>query len=220
MPSEFFYLKEKSRIAGKTITKMQINGKMTENQEQIAKHVKQFYNNLYKPKKINKHMAREILNYTTAKCDENSKKKLEKEITNKELKNALMETEKNKSPGMDGLPYEFYKEFWEIIGDDLTEVINHSLKKGKLSLSQRRAVITLMPKGEKDKTKVENWRPISLQNCEKFFTKAITKRLEKIMPNIIKPSQTCFIKGRQLYHHTLLKREIISQAKLTKNLYK
>ena len=217
VPSEFFYLQEKSRIAGKTITEMHINGKITENQEQIAKHVKQFYNNLYKPKKINKKMAEEILNYTSAKCDENSKKILEKEITNKELKNALMETEKNKSPGMDGLPYEFYKEFWEIIGDDLTEVINQSQKNGKLSLSQRRAVITLIPKGKKDKTKVENWRPISLQNCDiKIFTKAITKRLEKVMPNIIKPSQTCSIKGRQLYHHTLLIREIISQAKIDK----
>ena len=217
VPSEFFYLQEKSRISEKTITKMQIDGKMTNNQDLIIKHVKNFYQKLYTPKTFDKETAKTILESTTAKCDENSKKDLEKEIENKELENALQETEKNKSPGMDGIPYEFYREFWDLVGDDLTEVLKYSLNKGQLPITQRRAVITLIPKGKKDKTKIENWRPISLQNCDiKIFTKAITKRLEKIMPSIINPSQTCSIKGRQLYHHTLLIREIISQAKLNK----
>ena len=118
---------------------------------------------------------------------------------------------------MDGIPYEFYIEFWEMIGDDLTEMIKYCLKKGKLSLSQRRAVITLIPKGKKDKTKIENWRPISLLNCDiKLITKALTKRMEPIMPNLIKKSQTCAIKGRQIFHHTLLLRETINFAKITK----
>ncbi|GAA6087544.1 uncharacterized protein LOC114772546 [Tachysurus ichikawai] len=50
--------------------------------------------------------------------------------------------ESGKAPGIDGLPIEFYK----CLGEDLLLVINHSLAKGRLPLSCRRAVLTLLPK--------------------------------------------------------------------------
>ena len=55
----------------------------------------------------------------------------------------------NKSPGFDGLPTDFYRQMWPVMGDALVECFNYSVKHGELSLSLRRGVITLLQKREK-----------------------------------------------------------------------
>ena len=67
-----------------------------------------------------------------------------------------------------------------------------------LSSSQRRGTISrLIPKKNKDKSLLENLTPISLLNIDyKILTKSIAKRLEKVLPKIINPNQTGYIKGR------------------------
>ena len=53
----------------------------------------------------------------------------------------------NKSPGIDGLPKEFYETFWETIKDDITKLFNHILfNKKQLSTTQQIAIISLIPK--------------------------------------------------------------------------
>ncbi len=50
------------------------------------------------------------------------------------------------STGNNGLSADFYKSFWPEIGADLLAVINESLSIGRLPLSCRRAVLTLLTK--------------------------------------------------------------------------
>jgi len=40
-----------------------------------------------------------------------------------------------KAPGLDGLPVEFYKAYWHLLGEDLLAVLSDSLDKGQLPLS-------------------------------------------------------------------------------------
>ena len=54
--------------------------------------------------------------------------------------------ENNKSPGDDGLTAEFYKAFWNIVGNLMVESLNYSYDHGELSNSQKRAIITLIEK--------------------------------------------------------------------------
>ena len=61
-----------------------------------------------------------------------------------------------------------------------------------VTISQR-GIITLTPKKNKDKTVLDNWRPISLLNTDyKIATRAIALRISKILPNIIHSDQTLF----------------------------
>ena len=61
-------------------------------------------------------------------------------------------------------------------------------------------MITLLEKKDKDKRFLKNWRPISLINLDvKIESKALTKRLEPILPSLIHHSQTAFIKGRSIF---------------------
>lgn len=64
---------------------------------------------------------------------------------------------------------------------------------------------------------LENWRPISLLNTDyKMATKAIANRLAKVLPDIIKQSQACSVRGRSIHHHLILIRDLISFSNQTK----
>ena len=82
------------------------------------------------------------------KLDE--KNELQGLFTVKECKNVLETFEDNKSPGEDGFTAEFYKYFFDLLGTDLINSLNQAFEVGELSISQRRGVITLIPKEDSD----------------------------------------------------------------------
>lgn len=68
-----------------------------------------------------------------------------------------------------------------------------------MSTSQRQAIITLVEKKDKDRTYVENWRPISLINVDaKIASKVIANRIVKVLPEIIHSDQTGYVSGRYI----------------------
>ena len=69
---------------------------------------------------------------------------------------SLQLIENNKSPGDDGLTAEFYKAFWNIVGNLMVESLNYSYDHGELSNSQKRAIITLIEKKDKDRRDIAN----------------------------------------------------------------
>lgn len=73
---------------------------------------------------------------------------LEAQISPEELQVALQSLESSKAPGIDGLPADFYKTFWLVIGEDISLVIRDSLSKGHLPLSCRRVFSPFSPRGE------------------------------------------------------------------------
>ena len=102
----------------------------------------------------------------------------------------------NKSPGVDGLTYEFYRAFWNFSGPDLVSVLNASFREGKLSLSQRTGVISLLYK-KGDKLDPKNWRPITLLCSDyKILSKVLPGRLAKVLPSVVSLCQTCGVTGR------------------------
>ena len=101
------------------------------------------------------------------------------------------------SPGSDGFTVEFYKFFWNDLGSFLVRAINESFKKESLSSPQKEGIITLLPKGDKPRQFLENWRPITLLNVSyKIASGCIANRIKRILPDIIHNDQTGFINGR------------------------
>ena len=90
-----------------------------------------------------------------------------------------------------------FMHLWIQIKDILIESYNHSFKEGYLSCEQRRGVIRLIPKKDKDTSLLKNWRPISLLNVDtKILTNCLAQRLQKVLPSIIHSDQNGFIKNR------------------------
>ena len=81
----------------------------------------------------------------------------------------------------------------------MVESLNYSYDHGELSSSQKRAIITLIEKKEKDRRNISNWRPTSLINVDvKIGSKAIAKRLEAVLPKIIHHNQCAYVKDRTI----------------------
>ena len=61
---------------------------------------------------------------------------------------------------------EFYLSFRELLGQELVESFNYAFEKGEKLISPKRGIITLIPKKDKNRTLLDNWRPISLLNTD------------------------------------------------------
>ena len=117
---------------------------------------------------------------------------------------------KNKTPGSDGLTAEFYVCFWDEVSSPLINCFNDAYQTGEMSITQRRGVISLIPKKNKDKLLLKNWRPISLLNTDyKIATKCIAKRLEKVLPSLIHRDQTGYVKNRFIGENIRLISDVI-----------
>ncbi|KAI6032277.1 hypothetical protein BKA83DRAFT_4477908 [Pisolithus microcarpus] len=111
---------------------------------------------------------------------------MEKYLTPKEVQQALKDSKNGKSPGPDGLSYEFYKT-WDKdpeikISEILTIVYNDIEEHGLFEQKFTKENMTLLYK-KKDKQKIENYRPITLLNTDyKIMTKALANKLGKVAP--------------------------------------
>ena len=139
------------------------------------------------------------LSLNVTALSEEEKETCEGLVNEEECTNALKDFSNNKTPGTDGLLAKFYRFFWPDICFDLQASFNYAFQHGTLSISQKRGIISLIPKKNKDKTILENLRPISLLNVDyKILTKVIAKRIEKVLPTLINPDQTGYVKGRYI----------------------
>ena len=166
----------------------------------ILKTIRDFYKKLYTNETICETTQNKLLNNITPKFKNSQKEQLITRITGEEIKNAIFSMENGKSPGIDGIPIEFYKAFFETLEEDLVTLYNDILFEQKeLSPSMNKAVITLLPK-KGDLNDLKNWRPISLLCTDyKILTKIISTRLRQTMKHIISQEQTCSVLGRNIF---------------------
>ena len=112
-------------------------------------------------------------------------------ILKDEMDYVVKECASMKSPGLDGLTYEFYKTVWNVIGSKFVEILQVQLDRLKLVDSDTMGATRLIPKVE-GVPKVDELRPITLLNTDyKLLTKWIVFRLKPFMGKIIKSSQLC-----------------------------
>ena len=129
----------------------------------------------------------------------NKKMLLDYPLSLLEITAALKEMANDKSPGLDGFTTNFYKFFWIDIKSFLYDSYIYSIQHGELSDSQRRGLLSLIPKGGKDLRYLKSWRPVTLLATDyKILAKALATRLQKVISDLVNYDQVGYIKGRYI----------------------
>ena len=153
---------------------------------------------------------RDLLNSVNKTLGQADRELCEKTISLAELTEYMNSLNLNKSPGPDGLPVEFYKCVWDLLGPLLLRVANQCFQSNSLCDSMKGSVTRLLFKKRGDRRDLKNWRPISLLNVDyKIISKVITTRLSCVLDTIVDPDQTCSVPGRAIVSNSVLLRDVL-----------
>lgn len=213
--TSYFLKLEKRNQKNKSIKCLSDSGKKHYDQTTILNLCKNFYKNLYSQTQPTNFDSCKLFNVEHNVLSENEQEICEGRVSEAECLQALKLLPNNKTPGSDGLSIDFYKFFWNKIKTFLISSFDYSFENNLLSIDQRRAILTLLPKPSKDSRNLKNWRPISLLNSDyKILAKVLANRLQKVISNIIHPDQVGYIKGRNISDNI---RSMIDVLSITKN---
>ncbi|MCG7878665.1 MAG: reverse transcriptase domain-containing protein [Candidatus Thiodiazotropha endolucinida] len=215
-PTKYFCSLESRNYINKIIPKVvKDDGTSVTDQEEILNEVKNFYKNLYGNITSNTEQELEIHNLLDSisdnpKLQDEDKIRLEGELSEAEILTVLKKMKNNKSPGSDGFTIEFFKFFYNDLKVFIRKAINEGYRAGKLSITQRQGIITCLPKGDKPKQFLKNWRPITLLNViYKLASGSIAERIKKVLDILISKEQTGFMSGRYIGENTRLIYDIL-----------
>ena len=184
----------------KHIRKLSLCGVITTDHKQILNSASDYYKKFYSTKNnLGQCDSFDSFfkNLNIPKLSEEQRTSCEGQISKEECKRAIEMFENGKTPGNDGMPIEFYNKLWDTLADQLVDVFNLSFQLEEMTTSQRQAIITLIDKKGKDRSYLENWRPISLVNVDaKIASKIIANRIKCCLPDTIHHNQSGFIKDR------------------------
>lgn len=129
---------------------------------------------------------------------------LDAPFTELDVFNTLKHMAKNKCPGPDGLPVEFYLAAWDVVGADVTKGILYFFSTLHLPRIINSSAIALVPKSQ-PATLMSDYRPISCCNVlYKCISKMLTARLKLVLPSIISPCQSAFVSQRFIGDNIML----------------
>ena len=130
-----------------------------------------------------------------------------------ELKEAIFSQPSDKTPGPDGFPIDFYKQFWTYVKPSLFQEIKAFFHSGSMSSDWNHSFIALIPKVENPITS-NHFRPIGLCNSTyKIISKLMANRLKKFLPKLVSKTQRAFVEGRLIHDNILAAHEIFQDRK-------
>ena len=131
-----------------------------------------------------------------------------------ELDKALKSSKKHSAPGPSGFTYNWWRKFWPYLKYLLLITTQSIFNNNRLPKSQSYGMISLLPKGEKDRYYLENWRPLTMLSCAyKLISKCIADRINNVLYKLIHKDQNGFVPGRTIHESLRNTQDIIDHIK-------
>lgn len=215
-PTKYFFNLENRNYTSKVINKLvEENGEEYIHTDKILNFQKEFYKCLYTENTdVIDGEIETVIGENHSKLTEAESEGLEGKINYSELANALRNMKNNKSPGQDGFTVEFFKFFWLDLGNYILRSLNYAYENGSLSVTQKQGIITCLPKPNKNRQQLKNWRPISLLNViYKMASSVIANRIKSVLNKIVHVDQKGFLSGRFIGENVRLMYDVLFETK-------
>lgn len=209
-PDIDFYAKLEKRSSKKRIIShlKNANGDVCFDSLSMMEIAKDFYTDLFSTKPSVDSIATKLLQNVDQKISPDQRNNLDRPITREELRDVVMMLKRNKSPGPDGIPAEFYQQYWDLIENFYFDFILE-VEKTLLPPEKNISVTSLIYKNKGDIGSLVYYRPIALMNVDvKILTKLLSVRLVTVLPSLIHKSQTA-VYGRTIGSNVHAVRDII-----------
>ena len=208
-PTKYFCGLEQHNSINKTLNELELdNGTIITEQNAILKETEIFYKNLYnkfEDQSETTDLETYIDSNLVTKLTEREAEQLEGLLTYSEISKTLKNMKNDKGSGLSGFSADFLKVFWKQLGFFVLRSINYGYSTGQLSTTQKQGIITCIPKDNKLKKFVKNWRPLTLlDTVYKIASGTIANRIKLVLDKSISKDQTGFIKVRYIGENTHL----------------
>ncbi|MBA0587244.1 hypothetical protein Gorai_000376 [Gossypium raimondii] len=192
-----------------------INGCWKDNTNDICAATKEYFQNLF----VSTLSKNEVLNldYIEKNILGEMNKRLAKEFTVNEIKEAFNQMDPQKALGIDKLSESFFKENWKVVGVDIIKLWHEVVSGNRTVDSLNETIIVLIPK-IKEPIDMTNFWPISL--CKviyKIIAKVLANRLKDTLLNYISQNQRAFVPGRLIHENILIAHELVHYLRSAKN---
>ena len=142
-------------------------GEVTTDTAEMQRIMTDYYKQLYANKMDNlEEMDKFLEKQNLPRLNQVEIENINRRITSTEIETVIKNLPTNKSPGSDGFTGEFYQTFREELTLIFLKPFQNIAEEGTLPNSFYKGAITLIPKPDKDVTKKENYRSISLMNID------------------------------------------------------
>jgi len=133
-------------------------------------------------------------------------------LTLDELWRAVAQGKPRKAPGTEGICLEFYRAAWDVIKDDLFQIMNCMVLNGLILDRQVQGQTVCTPE-KPPTTTIGDYRALTLLNVDyKILARGIANRLKPILPEIMHPQQHCGVPGTTVFDAVATIRDAIAYA--------
>ena len=153
--TKYFFARYKARKAHAALSEIKIPNTLIQDEDNTLQYIKDQYAKIYSQEEVNIENINEITENIKQVSDQQTIS-LTKTFSKEEIAKVIKGLPNNKSPGTNGLTYEFYKHYEEVVTPILQKVFNDTLFTSNMLISWTKSLIILIFKKSSDLNSINN----------------------------------------------------------------
>lgn len=186
------------------------NGELQTCHKNIEAVMVQHFKSITKENNLKREQCiKEITKYIPKIVSREDNFNLNKPVSEEVVSEVIKDMQNGKAPGLDGFNVDFFKACWNVVKQDILNVVEDSRRNRTILKALNTSFISLIPKQDSALTP-NKFRLIALCNVVyKIISKILASRLKPLLPTLISGEQFGYVEGRQILNNIIQAHEVV-----------